>query len=113
MPPAVALLNHISCDISTLADFLPNWDISGGFLVGRISEAAMKGVGNIIFHNLGALKHSFLSQMVKTIGVRSPKFIWAPCDVMCIAVLIGRDPATPSPPSSRIWAHIPGRPLVS
>ncbi len=29
---------------------------------------------------------------------RSPKFIWAPCHVMCTAVLIGRDPATPPPP---------------
>ncbi len=42
-----------------LADFLPNWDISRGFLhiinfAVRISEAAMKGVGDIIFHNLGA-----------------------------------------------------------
>ncbi len=74
MPPAVALLNHISCDISTLADFFAKLGHFGGFslliihFVGRISEAAMKGVGNIIFHNLGALKHSFLSQIVKTIG---------------------------------------------
>jgi hypothetical protein len=43
-----------------LADFLPNWDIFAGFslhiinFVGRISEAAMKGVGDIIFHKLGA-----------------------------------------------------------
>jgi hypothetical protein len=27
---------------------------------------------------------------------------------MCTAVLIGIDPATPPPPSSRIWAHIRG-----
>ncbi len=31
MPPAVALLNYISCGIP-LEDFLPNWDISRGFL---------------------------------------------------------------------------------
>ncbi len=31
-------------------------------------------------------------------GVRSPKFIWAPCHVMWIAVLIGWDPAIPLPP---------------
>ncbi len=29
---------------------------------------------------------------------RSPKFIWAPCHVMCTAVFIGWDPATPPPP---------------
>jgi len=28
-------------------------------------------------------------------GGRSPKFIWAQCHVMCTAVLIGWDPATP------------------
>ncbi len=32
MPPAVALLNYISCSIYTLADFLPNWDFLRGFL---------------------------------------------------------------------------------
>jgi hypothetical protein len=36
----------------------PNWDISRGFLylsfAGRISEAAMGGAGDIIFHRLGA-----------------------------------------------------------
>ncbi len=31
-------------------------------------------------------------------GGRSPKFIWTPCHVMCTAVLIGWDPATPSLP---------------
>ncbi len=31
-------------------------------------------------------------------GGRSPKFIWAPCHVMCTAVLTGWDPATPSLP---------------
>jgi hypothetical protein len=39
-------------------------------------------------------------------GVRSPKFFWAPCHVMCTAVLIGWDPATS--PSPCIWAHIRG-----
>ncbi len=29
---------------------------------------------------------------------RSPKFIWDPCHVMCTAVLIVRDPATPPHP---------------
>ncbi len=28
-------------------------------------------------------------------GGRTPKFIWAPCHVMCVAILIGWDPATP------------------
>jgi hypothetical protein len=36
-------------------------------------------------------------QKVKKEGI-SPKFIWAPCHVMCTAVLTGRDPATPPPP---------------
>ncbi len=31
-------------------------------------------------------------------GVRSPKFIWALCHVMCTAVLLGWDPATPPLP---------------
>ncbi len=29
--------------------------------------------------------------------------------LLCIAVLIGWDPATPPPPAPRIWAHIRGR----
>ncbi len=32
-------------------------------------------------------------------GVGSPKFIWAPCHVMCLAVLIGWDPVNPPSPS--------------
>jgi hypothetical protein len=32
VPPAVALLNYIYKLWYTLADFLPNWDISRGFL---------------------------------------------------------------------------------
>jgi hypothetical protein len=45
----------------TLADFFPNWDFRGVFVTYtvinfavRISEAAMKGAGEIIFHNDGA-----------------------------------------------------------
>ncbi len=26
--------------------------------------------------------------------------------LLCVAVLIGRDPSTPPPPLPRIWAHI-------
>jgi hypothetical protein len=39
VPPAVALLNYISCGILWRI-FLPNWDNSRGFLIndGRISE---------------------------------------------------------------------------
>jgi hypothetical protein len=52
---AVALMNYLRS--STLLLF-PNWDISRGFLylsfAGRISEAAMGGAGDIIFHRLGA-----------------------------------------------------------
>jgi hypothetical protein len=44
-------------------------------------------------------------------GGRSLKFIWAPCHVMCTAVLIGRDPATP--PYHLIWARITRALLVS
>jgi hypothetical protein len=44
-------------------------------------------------------------------GGRSPKFIWAPCHVMCTAVLIGWGPATPPLPS--IWTHITRALLVS
>ncbi len=47
-PPAVVLLNYISCGI-LWRNFLPNWDISRGILfilfTGRISEAAMGGGG--------------------------------------------------------------------
>jgi hypothetical protein len=35
-------------------------------------------------------------------GVRSPKFIWAPCHVMCTAVLIAETPHPP-PLSPHIW----------
>jgi hypothetical protein len=59
VPPAVALINYMrSCTLWRI--FLPNWDISRGFLyialnfVGRISETAVKGVGDIISHKLGA-----------------------------------------------------------
>ncbi len=45
-------------------------------------------------------------------GGRSPKFIWAPCHVMCTAVPIGWDPATP-PPSPSIWTRITRAILVS
>ncbi len=63
MPPAVALVNYLSKQWwYILADFL-HWEL--GYFAGffyiyvinfavRISEAAMKGVGDIIFHNLGA-----------------------------------------------------------
>ena len=42
----------------TLADFFPNWNFRGVFstyhyFAVRISEAAMGGAGDIIFHNLG------------------------------------------------------------
>jgi hypothetical protein len=54
VPPAVALFNYISSGIHTLADFLPNWDNSRGFLInnaGRISEAALRweGRGTLYF----------------------------------------------------------------
>ncbi len=42
-------------------------------------------------------------------GGRSPKFIWVPCHVMCTAVLICWDPATPPPSPPRIWTRIRGR----
>ncbi len=52
MPPAVALLNYISCGILWRI-FLPNWDISRFFFYTlftvRISDAAMGGAGDIIF----------------------------------------------------------------
>ena len=40
-----------------LADFFPNWNFRGVFsiyhyFIGRISEAAMGGTGNIIFNSL-------------------------------------------------------------
>jgi hypothetical protein len=60
VPPAVALLNYILYKLwYTLADFFPNWNFRGFFLhfinfAVRISEAAMKGAGEIIFHNVGA-----------------------------------------------------------
>jgi hypothetical protein len=58
VPPAVALLNYISsgilwrifCQTGTFTGF--SQQIIN--FVGRINEAAMKGVGNIIFHNFGA-----------------------------------------------------------
>jgi hypothetical protein len=58
VPPAVALLNYISCGI--LLRIFAKLGHFAGFsphivnFVGRISEAAMKGVGDIIFHNFGA-----------------------------------------------------------
>jgi hypothetical protein len=36
-------------------------------------------------------------------GVRSPKFIWAPCAQLFSLA------DTPQPPPPRIWAHIRGR----
>jgi hypothetical protein len=61
VPSEVAPLKYISSAPQwyTLADFFPNWDFRGVFLhiinfAVRISEAAMNGVGDIIFHNLGA-----------------------------------------------------------
>jgi hypothetical protein len=50
----------------------------------------------------------FFPQAVKY-GDRSPKFILAPFHVMCTAVLIGRAPATPLPPSPGIGTCIRGR----
>ncbi len=41
--------------------------------------------------------HYFQKPYVKH-GGRSPKFIWAPCHVMCTAVLIGSDRNSPPPP---------------
>ncbi len=58
MPPAVALLNYISSGI--LWRIFCQTGIFAGFslhiinFVGRISEAAMKGVGDVVFHKLGA-----------------------------------------------------------
>ncbi len=58
MPPAVALLNYRSSGI--LGGFFAKLGRFAGFslhvinFVGRIHKAAMKGVGDIIFHNLGA-----------------------------------------------------------
>jgi hypothetical protein len=53
VPPAVALLNYTYKLWYTLADFLPNWDNSRGFLIdaGNISEAAMRweGRGTLYF----------------------------------------------------------------
>ncbi len=50
MPPAVALLNYVYKLWYTLLDFLPNWNISRGFLyvciiyiAGRISAAVRAG----------------------------------------------------------------------
>jgi hypothetical protein len=51
VPPAVALLNYISCGLLWRI-FEKNWNISRGFLfllfTGRNSEAAMGGAGEII-----------------------------------------------------------------
>ncbi len=58
MPPAVALLNYISS--GTLWRIFVKLGHFAGFslhivnFVGRISEAAMTEVGDIIFHNFGA-----------------------------------------------------------
>jgi hypothetical protein len=58
VPPAGALLNYISCGI--LLRIFSQTGIFAGFSLHkinsavRISEAAMKGVGDIIFHKLGA-----------------------------------------------------------
>ncbi len=41
----------------------------------------------------------YLHMSHKLYGGRSPKFIWAQCHVMCTAVLIGWDPATPYSPA--------------
>jgi hypothetical protein len=48
--------------VYTLADFFPNWNFRGVFLhiinfAVRISEAAMKGVEDIIFHKPGGRVH--------------------------------------------------------
>jgi hypothetical protein len=54
VPPAVAVLNYVSCGIS-LADFFPNWDFCGFSLqiislAVRICAAAM--AGDIIYFSL-------------------------------------------------------------
>ncbi len=38
-------------------------------------------------------------------GGRSPKFIWAPCHMMCTAVLIGWDPAIPPAFGLVLWGR--------
>ncbi len=57
------------------------------------------------------LNLSFSPSSSTNYGGRSPKFIWAPCHVMCTAVLIDWDPATP--PSPCIWIRITRALLVS
>jgi hypothetical protein len=77
---------------------------------GRISDiGALESIKQFIYdqafppsHDLAPPPHNpfhpFLSAW-DIYGVRSPKFIWAPCHVMCTAVLIGwEEPATPPPP---------------
>jgi hypothetical protein len=57
VPSAVVLFNYINSGI--LGGFFAKLGYFAGFslhiinFVGRISEAAMKGVGDIIFHKLG------------------------------------------------------------
>ncbi len=56
----------------------------------------------------------FVNRVKAVASGRSPKFIWAPCHVMCTAVLIGWDPATPSlPPHLDSWTHTTRALLVS
>jgi hypothetical protein len=58
VPPAVALLNYISSGILwrifCQTGIFPGFSLLIINFVGRISEAAMKGVGDVVFHKLGA-----------------------------------------------------------
>jgi hypothetical protein len=63
--------------------------VRGSFFLANSSQSSLvvlqRGEGDWIRGGRPSLKY----------GGRSPKFIWAQCHVMCTAVLIGWDPATP------------------
>jgi hypothetical protein len=50
-----------------------------------------------LLRRLSKYSRETLNQRFFKYGSRSPKFIWAPCHVMCTAVLIGWGPATLPP----------------
>ncbi len=61
-------------------------------------------------HGHAHLLRLFTSQVQASVkyGVRSQKFIWAPCHVMCTDVLISWDPETPLPPRPHLGQYTRG-----
>jgi hypothetical protein len=78
--PTASRLNPVD-----LADFLARKDLAD-----FLHEVLLDFLAYSFAHSV----NNILSYLKKTnlpikYGVRSPKFIWAPCHVMCTAVLIG------------------------